>query len=290
MHERKLPPRNYLPIPVVRRPLSGAKKSHQSWVPNELTGKLKIGLEVITPVHVGTGSYTFFGLGSGEEQLAKDVARRQGQPIVPGSSLKGLCRNTFEALAESGEPGPVRGEADRAAAVFGSLEQRGFLSFDDAACEHEIALQLIWLSGTYSPSKDVGRRFYGPQPEEADQASRCPALAIPAGTELHTTLHIENLPDFEVGIALLALGIRPRFDQKVGGGKYDRFGWVRFSVLGWTERSWPEVPEQIKGKRLHRQVAQWCRAARAMLQRTGTSALEDLKNHMRSENDLGSPS
>ena len=280
MANRISPPRNYLAIPVARRSPRGVEKSHAFFDATKLTGTMELELVALSPVHVGSGGFAFH-----ENRPVKDVIRRRGRPIIPGSSLKGMCRYTVEALTESGAPGPMAGQPDRAASIFGSLEQQGFLSFDDAVCRGGVELKQVWLSGAYPPVKTLGRRFYGPQPQGANQPLRCPALAIPAKTSLSVMLRVQNLDDFELGFVLLALGLNPKFDQKVGGGKFDPIGWVRFSARSWRQRRWLAEPKVVESKSLRSFVRRCALAAQAMLQPPGTRALEELRKHMRFEED-----
>lgn len=285
----KAPPRNYKALPVARNPPRGVDKNHSNLEKDGFTGDLAFRIETLTAVHIGTGGFALVDDSRGSERLVKDIMRSNGQPIIPGSSLKGMCRYAFEAITESGEPRDAGESSDRAASVFGSLVRRGFVSFDDAISPENVLLETIWVSGAYPPDQDVGRRFYGPQPEKANQPPRCPALAIPAGVDLETTLHVENLKDFELGWVLLALGIQPRFDPKIGGAKYDSFGWIRVHLDSWSPRRWPEDPKPIRGAPLRDKVGRWSRAGRAMLSGNGSKALRTIKRHMQSEKDGDKP-
>lgn len=155
-----------------------------------------------------------------------------------------MCRQIFEALTASGSPfdssehhhaarrGDPSPALSAAAAVFGTLGLQGRVSFDDAvpigsAEPAQVEPEPIRLSTGYPPRKALGRRFYGPLPDGTEQPPTVPALALPAATVLTTTLRFRNLAWRELGLILTSLGV-DRFTPRLGGGKYDDFGWVRF--------------------------------------------------------------
>ncbi|WP_217267332.1 RAMP superfamily CRISPR-associated protein [Thermanaeromonas sp. C210] len=60
------------------------------------TGKLVLELEVVTPLHIGSGSLRLIG-----GQPVQTFLRRGETPVIPGSSLKGAVRSLAEAVARS---------------------------------------------------------------------------------------------------------------------------------------------------------------------------------------------
>lgn len=259
-------PRNYFGIPHAPAARSVAPVYHDSLDAAErATGALRLEINALSPVHVGCGAFELRGDG-----LSKEPVRRGGLLLIPGASIKGMCRQIFEAITDSGSPfersehhragrsGAPAPPLSAAAAVFGTLGLQGRVSFDDATpaegVEPAEVLQPgpIRLSVAYQPQKAVGRRFYGPLPAGADQPAKVPALAIPANTVLHTTLRFRNLTRRELGLLLISLGV-DRFTPRLGGGKYDDFGWVRFRVTGYRLRprglagggSWESDPEAV---------------------------------------------
>lgn len=244
----KTVPRNYFGIrhgPVDR---SAAPVYHDVLDAAELmTGALELAIDALSPIHIGSGSFDLTG-----EEIGKEPIRRAGRLVIPGASIKGMCRQIFEAITASGSPfdhaehhraarrGGQGPSLSAAAAVFGTLGLQGRVGFDDAvltggAESVEIEPERIRLSVAYPPQKEVGRRFYGPLPAGADQAATVPALAIPAGVVLRTRLRFRNLSRTGLGGVLISLGV-DRFTPRLGGGKYDDFGWVRFRVTAFRLR------------------------------------------------------
>ena len=262
------PPRNYFgiaPGTEVRR--STAVVYHDALATDRLlTGALELEIEVLSPVHVGCGSF-----GLSVDRMVKEPQRRRGTLAIPGTSIKGACRQIFEALTASGSPfdrdevhRPGRSErppnASAAASLFGTLGLQGRVSFDDAlpvgqgesAERASPTPERIALSVAYPPRKAVGRRFYGRMPEGADQPATIRAHAIPAGTVLVSTLRFRNAARSELGTLLTSLGVG-LFTPRLGGGKYDDFGWVRFRPTAFRLRTrgfsgkaaWERRPEEV---------------------------------------------
>jgi CRISPR/Cas system CMR subunit Cmr6 (Cas7 group RAMP superfamily) len=260
MNGRALPPRNYLPIPVEPDGIvrGGEPQPHDQLRrgPGALTGAAGLEIKVLAPVHVGCGAY---GLVDG--QVVKEPVRRDGKVVLPGSSIKGMCRQIHEVLTQSASPfseeppASARGSSQgpsRSEALFGFLGFQGRVSFDDASSAEALEPQVVHLSVPYSPQNPVGRRFYGAMPEGAEQPPRIPVVAIPAGARLQTVLRFRNVAEDELGGVFLSLGL-DRFTPKLGGGKYDPIGWVRFHLRRYRVRSgigqaetWIEDPAAVE--------------------------------------------
>ncbi len=230
-------------------------------LPQELlSGYFALEIKVLKSLHVGSGDFTV-----GEDGRAiKDIARLRGAPIIPGSSLKGACRQTYELFTASPQaPGkndrePIEEHRrnqrlSRAAVLFGCLGYQGRASFDDAISETACMAERIMISVAHpsTRSQENGYRFYGDLPKRASQSRTIPAYAIPPGAALKTYLRLRNITREEVGGLLLSLGI-DSFSPRLGGAKYDGLGSVRFSVtsyhlhagLGNDEKK-SDKPEQV---------------------------------------------
>ncbi|MFP3939772.1 MAG: RAMP superfamily CRISPR-associated protein [Thermoanaerobaculia bacterium] len=239
------PPRNYFGIPESgsgRRERPPAHHDRLLADPETITGAVELGIRVLEPVHVGSGA---FGLHQG--RVVKEPVRRRELLVIPGSSLKGMCRQIVEALTASDSPfdpraryrAPPHGDPPRpvsaASALFGALGYQGRVSFDDAVPAEALHPEEIALSVPYPPQKPVGRRFYGDPPRGADQPPSIGALAIPGGSLLLSTLRFRNLDRRELGEVFLGLGV-DRFAPRLGGGKYDGFGRVEIVPRGYRLR------------------------------------------------------
>ena len=253
---RRNPPRNHFPIRrgAPARP-SALPVAHAS-LPNRASGASRysgdLGLRVTVrlPVHIGSGQFIL----DDKEQAVKDVARLRGVPVLPGSSIKGMCRQVYELLTKSPQ---APGKKDRgarfprerietfrkpkpkqaiqflspAAALFGCLGYQGRVSFDDAIPVTDVTLERKMISTAYPPqhaTRDV-YKFYGDLPATASQPRRIVAFAIPQGTVLETRLRLRNVTESEIGDVLVCLGV-DRFAPRIGGAKYDALGMVIFDV------------------------------------------------------------
>ncbi len=289
MNGANLPPRNYFTLSLPSLPPSddnGKPPDRTRWLPPEqdrqnlLTGALELKIEVLSALHVGCGSYDLI-----QGRMARRMVTCKGQPIVPGTSLKGSCRQLHEVLTQS--PGPwdkKRKHLSRTGALFGTLGRQGRLSFDDACLDVPVRLVTVRCSIAYSPRVALGRRFYGPQPPAAVQARRGPAetqqvkdrvQALPPETRLKTCLRFEQITCCELGEVLTCLGLAcpeltqgseqkivQRFSPKLGGGKYDPLGWVRFEPLAY--QCWTGFgAKDLEWQKERGAVQQFCAAALA---------------------------
>lgn len=240
------------------RSVGSAQPHHKLGKQRLLTGVLRVELEALTPIHVGSGAYR-----PGESSpLVKEQIRSGGRPIIPGTSVKGVCRFYHEAL--TGSPAAfdqdnvrIGKETSPSAAIFGGFGYQGRISFDDAVwaggsaseeesiVEHEIARPYPPPNPEKLPAAE--RRFYGRGRLDQTDA-RLAVETLADGSRWATSLRFRNVFDRELGGVLLALGVG-HFTPKLGGGKYDGLGQVRFEVKEVTLRpadrwrSWNEREE-----------------------------------------------
>lgn len=259
------PIRNHFAIshpPQVSREVMPVRHDHVA--PSSFTGAIELAIDVLMPIHVGTGAY-----GLGTAGLTRQAMHAPNGLVVPGSSIKGVCRQVHEVLTSSGSPfdrdeqldfkRDQRGRPDRSAplslsataAVFGTLGYAGRVSFDDARPRDRLEPAVERLSVAYPPpSEDVlrkhqpellGRRFYGRLPQGVERKREVPVITIPALTQLETVLRFRNLREDELGGVLRSLGLglpgrAKGFTPRLGGGKYDDLGLVRFRPLRYRLR------------------------------------------------------
>lgn len=304
MTQSDLPPRNYFVIPIDDEDVlkETAYQSHKLLLSSKqilCAGALELDIETLAPVYVGSGA---FGLVDG--QMVREPTRYAGQLVIPGSSLKGACRQIHEVLTMSGSPFAERppskrnqtpeqqrktDQLSRTGALFGLLGRAGRISFDDALPLGPLDPVAVKLSEAYQPDNPQGRRFYGRLPDEArdKQERKIPVLAIPAKARLRTALRFRNVFDYELGSVLLSLGIR-RFLLKLGGGKYDPIGWVRFTParrrlrgkLSFNQPAWEDDRETVE-----RWVDKLLATALAMLPPGGKKNLRALEQQMKHKDD-----
>lgn len=235
---RRNPPRNHFsvkrgkPVAATTKPIYHDRLPQQRGGVALRSGDLGLRITVRFPVHVGSGNFVLDTKG----KAVKDVARLRGEPVIPGSSIKGCCRQVYELLTgspQAKEEQHGKGSAlSPAAALFGCLGYQGRVSFDDAVPIGKVVLERKKISTAYPPKNSPAGsyKFYGDLPREASQRGRIAAFVIPAGTVLETRLRLRNVSDAEINDLLLSLGVG-RFSFRIGGAKYDALGMVSFAVF-----------------------------------------------------------
>lgn len=94
-------PYTFIPILPVRGKDRCGIVPHDILDKNRFTGKMTLELSVVTPLHIGSGSYRMRN-----GQLVQAFLRSGDIPVIPGSSLKGVVRSLAEAASRSCLPQP----------------------------------------------------------------------------------------------------------------------------------------------------------------------------------------
>jgi hypothetical protein len=272
---------NYVAIAVAEPSRQEDRVGHSRLRKDRLTGHLDLRIRLLAPTFVASGAYT---LHAGKPVKIPMISG--GQPVIPGSSIKGACRQIFEVLTQGDGPFDPK-DRDRSPpkhppwstdrALFGRLSYQGRISFGDAVAEKKLEeLDLVGLALPYTPQKKLGRRFYGPLRMVRSEADRVPVAAIPAGTELGCRLHFRNASERELGLVLLSLGVGGRFQPRLGGGKYDRCGWCSFECSGLSL-----LPGSPAVGSAGAAAERWAAAAEAGLAPAAAKALAVLRSTLR---------
>ncbi|MCB9765193.1 MAG: hypothetical protein H6739_35795 [Alphaproteobacteria bacterium] len=275
------PPRNYTALPTgpVRRGPRDVR--HDQRLPGLLSGVLLLRLEALDPLHVGTGGLAPVRRGGGGVALALDLVTQNNAAAIPGSSLKGLARSTYEALAGGCDLHGSCNPRCTACLLFGYVERQqtfaGRVGFEDALAikPHTVPTVAAPLPQAFQPRRAVGRRVYGPPVQ--GRATPVRALAAPAGTRFLSRMTLRNVSPQELGLVLLGLGVDGSFAPRVGGGRYHGLGRVAITVRRARLREGRQVrPETLRQDRLARQVEAWLEAAEPTS--NGREALTVLRN------------
>lgn len=200
------------------------------------------------------------------------ITNRQGQHIIPGSSLKGLFRNLVETIGngcfllfdrnyESRLPRPFQKCSSTdlciACRMFGTIQssnllQLGKVSFNDALevkiCKHR-EVYTVALMGP-KPHHEAfyldpigryiaGRKFYFHQPCEIHTESRRSQYnqyiqPIDKESRFLFSVQFTNLEDAELQTLLYTLVLEPEMRHKIGYGKPAGLGSVRFDITKLT--------------------------------------------------------
>jgi hypothetical protein len=229
-------------------------QGHDRVAPDSLSGRLEGRLRVLTPLHVGTGTFErtarVLPALAAETPLVFPLVRAGDGPVVPGTTLKGALRAVVEAITASCLT--VRGQATRllppplhalrpctrrdalcpACRLFGGQGYLGRLRVADAPLvEGSTTVALVPerhapRSGRGAPPP--GRRFYG---HGRPAAGTVPVEVFAEGSALAWRLDFASLQPPELGLLLIALGQgEPSPRLKLGGYKPACFGSVEFGV------------------------------------------------------------
>jgi hypothetical protein len=237
-----------LPAPAPKRDKPVGQEKFKS---DRLSGKIPLRLTVKTAAFIASGVVAMGSDISSQMRnipLIKTSVERDRRLIIPGSSLKGVIRSTYEAITISCL---CKTKADRttipngygecrdknslcpACQVFGALDWQGLIRFPDAVAT-ETKPSAGFMPSLYAPrpkrqdyylnGKVAGRKFYYHTIRAIDQGKNKGLAVQQAGGEFvfTTELHFMNLTQPEVGTLLIVLGQdKPNnpIALKVGGGK-----------------------------------------------------------------------
>ena len=269
-------PKPFFWIPVREKP---ARSSVPDDVPGHdrftgASGRLVLHLEVMSDyLYVGGGQFELKTTG-GREQAYYAFARRDGQLVIPGSSLKGAVRAVLEAISNSCVV--QRGRNERvssshvpcssdgpfcpACRLFGTTRRRGRVHFSDGVPVGEVRGEVIKIADLWPPRNARGRKFY--RSNRMRRFDLTPAKnfrfieAVPRGSRFAFTLHFENLQPAEMGLVARAMGLDLRdgdrvaqaFPIKMGGAKPRCLGAVTFGVTAlWLVRPGPGLLSALGG-------------------------------------------
>lgn len=212
------------------------------------------------PLHVGSGGPRVVNgrLVAAQASVPRLRQRRLvPEPVVPGSSIKGAVRVVVEALSPSCDPlgqencsRTGRGRLCPACLVFGAPGWRGRLAFGDGIVQPgddgQVPARLYKIPQRYSHPRAPrrGRRLYGPEPESPAASQQERLEALPGGSAVVTTLMLDGMPAWGVGLVAVALGLPPEGlpHLRVGGGKNRGMGIVTCELeRGWYATSLADV-------------------------------------------------
>lgn len=251
---QQMPPKPFFYLPLRGRPNLQPPSGHDRF--DGETGRLELVLEVVSDfLYVGSGQLDLRHVG-GQEIACYAFARRDGQPVIPGTSVKGAVRSLVEAISTSCVRQTTRRErvprsfdpcrdAARlcpACRIFGTTGYRGRFHFSDATPEGQVQTEVIKIADLWPPRRAEGRKFYksgGFRRQNLQPAQNYRFIeAVSRGSRFSVALYFENALPQEMALVLHGLGLdRPPQEQrgdierlpvKLGGAKPRCLGAVRF--------------------------------------------------------------
>lgn len=251
-------------VPLVPRVYRAPVPGHDVLLPDRYSGVITLSLEVLTPLHIGTG---LVRVGEGGT-LVGAFQRAGDRLVIPGSAVKGMARSIVEAVSYSCAPPapkgrsvremprdnarPCNGEGDPprlcpACGLFGFLSggarYRGrvgfgqFVAADGTRVDPQRLRQLhepqacrehIYLRG----HEIRGRKFYyhGKRVDPVAAGGKLVYEVAPPGSRFTGELRVTNVTEAELSLLFFALGLDGSFAPKLGYGKPAYLGSVRFRI------------------------------------------------------------
>ncbi len=164
--------------------------------------------------------------------------------------------------------------------MFGAAGWRGRLTFADGRLvDNDAATQVCSIPQRYSHPKASrrGRRLYGPNQEAPTPSASESLEVLRKGSELTTTLMLDGVPTWGVGLIAIALGIQPEglVHLRLGGGKNRGMGIVTCEIVdGWFAPTLAGVVLNQHSPVDRQVVHEWERSALSAF--PGASARRDL--------------
>lgn len=214
---------------------------HQRYDDQRLNGRLSGFVRALQPLHVSTGLLVMpsdRGL-IHTSPLIKSFQTRNGEPVIPGASIKGAVRSLFEAVTDSCQCtagdrcdyNPRRGRNAVCAAcdLFGSMSVESKLYIDDALLVDGSRNVLSIPKQTSDPRAETrGWRIY-PHAKQNRETGTWPVEIVERGSRFAFTAEFRNVTAVQLGALLLVLGQgSDPVCIKLGGGKNSGLGAVRF--------------------------------------------------------------
>lgn len=243
-------PYHLIPLPK-EKPQLQPPKGQDQYYRDRLHGTLQLRLTVQTGLHVSTGVVALgTDVGKTSIPLIKTMIQGSaGQLMIPGSSLKGVVRSTYEAITRSclcktrAKPNQIplgyqecrdKTKLCPACRVFGALNWQGLIQFNDAECELT-EFRPGFMPSLYRPHPDeypgyfkqgkvAGRKFYYHTNRAVDQGEQ-QGISVQQAAKTFgftTVLRYRNLTLGELGTLLIVLGqdkLNASIALKVGSGK-----------------------------------------------------------------------
>jgi CRISPR/Cas system CSM-associated protein Csm3 (group 7 of RAMP superfamily) len=143
-------------------------------------------------------------------------------PYIPGSALRGPLRHALARLLKA-----EGDEAQRAEALFGTVERSAKLLIRDALPEEAVPLQLAWLQ--HHAEDEFAGGAYG--------SAKFDRVAVMQGRFAWKMILEDATPDEKTALKkLFALAHAGQIG--IGGGQWRGHGWLRWQIDGdeWTTK------------------------------------------------------
>ncbi|MDI6604051.1 MAG: RAMP superfamily CRISPR-associated protein [Thermoanaerobacteraceae bacterium] len=225
-------------------PLLGAQEYNKKR--NLYKGKIKLNLEVITPLHISSGYFD-----EKDEMIYKSFVKFNGKYIIPGSTLKGCVRTIAESISrccistrQSRESFKVKITDNRNCIIcdmFGAMGKRGNIRFMDLKLIKENGIKILNIPSFYQPKpnseaykingKFKGIKFYHHGTIDIIEKGKTPCEFIMPESIFEGEIFYENIDDNELNLLCFALGLDGTINLKIGYGKPGYYGSIKITSI-----------------------------------------------------------
>ncbi|MHA1208627.1 MAG: RAMP superfamily CRISPR-associated protein [Candidatus Freyarchaeota archaeon] len=180
----------------------------------------------LTETHVNTGEKELIEEKEPEIVMLQYLNNTEGEPIIPGSSLKGVISTNYLALTGSSELTSELFGSDRHPAI-------SKVFFEDVELLQPVKLKRMKIKRAWKPTHKISRSVKVYTSKASLTQDYGYMQCIPRGTFLFTTIRGIGLRDYEVGGLLMSLGLHVEDNRvntkmlKIGYGKPQGFGQIK---------------------------------------------------------------
>lgn len=236
-----------------------------------ISGYMEAEIKCLSDLHIGNGSAK--GI---ENALVKTVMRYDGNPVIPGSSLKGSVRAVASAVSNSCHTDcydkvPYEKKCDIKSkhicitcSMFGTLGYASRVEFSDFLPAGDFSITTVYKAAPYQGKGEQGKRmFYRTKPlnpasprqsylQKDENTKTINIEAVSEGAVFKGKIFFRDLTEEQLSLLMFSLGLDDTVDLLVGGFRYDGMGRIKITPINYKSdlnKSPKELAEQYPNYR-----------------------------------------
>jgi len=216
-------------------------------------GKIKISgnIELVTGMHIGESS-AFAAIGAVDSPVIKDI--RTGNPMIPGSSLKGKMRTLLAKELNNEFASQPNDDCDKITRLFGSSKDGNLktarLLFPDMMLSNADALRKEVINGSTTEVKfenTINRATAVANPRQIERAVRGSVFKMELLYEVYKKDSEISVEEIEEDFKTIAEGMKLLEYDYLGGNGSRGYGKIKFNDLN-ASAVVGDIPEEIIDK------------------------------------------
>lgn len=216
-------------------------------------GKIEISgnIELVTGMHIG-GSSAFAAIGAVDSPVIKDI--RTGNPMIPGSSLKGKMRTLLAKELNNEFASQPNDDCDKITRLFGSSKDGNLktarLLFPDMMLSNADALRKEVINGSTTEVKfenTINRATAVANPRQIERAVRGSVFKMELLYEVYKKDSEISVEEIEEDFKTIAEGMKLLEYDYLGGNGSRGYGKIKFNDLN-ASAVVGDIPEEIIDK------------------------------------------